>query len=187
MAPANDDTQQFTIQLPAGIKCTGGTNQNLCLASITTTSGLGNCVVVSQAADAIDTARSPSNTSQATDVRSVVGKRMRVIRSATADDSEEGSEPAPAKGDQTSPRKGDKLKKANRKEKKNKKMTRHNQRITGKRICKLFCLWRRCTRAVPNLRTRVLSFVPINQAYMTSDGLCVCIIDGMDSRLFYKA
>ncbi|KAN0125546.1 hypothetical protein V8E52_000753 [Russula decolorans] len=134
MAPANDDTQQFTIQLPAGIKCTGGTNQNLCLASITTTSGLGNCVVVSQAADAIDTARSPSNTSQATDVRSVVGKRMRVIRSATADDSEEGSEPAPAKGDQTSPRKGDKLKKANRKEKKNKKMTRHNQRITGKRI-----------------------------------------------------
>jgi len=114
VAPANDDMQQFTIQLPAGTKCTGGTNQNLCLASITTTSGLGNCVVVSQAADTADTARSPLNTSQATDVRSGVGKRKRVKRSVSAD--EEGSEPAPAKGDQSSPRKGDKLEKDKRKE-----------------------------------------------------------------------
>jgi hypothetical protein len=136
MAPANDNTQQFTIQLPAGTKCTGGTNQNLCFASITTTSGLGNCVVVSQAADAIDTARSPLNTSQASDVRSGVGKRKRVKRPASADD--EGSEPAPAKGDRTSPRKGDKLKRDKRKGKKNKGMTRHNQRITGKRLCKFF-------------------------------------------------
>ena len=187
MAPSNDDTQQFTIQLPAGTKCTGGTNQNLCLAAITTTSGLGNCVVVSQAADTVDTARSPLNTSQATEFRSVVGKLMRVMRPASADDSEEASEPAPAKGDETNPRKGENLKKDKRKEKKNKRVTRHNQRITGKRICKFVCLWRRCTRAAPNLRTRVLSFVPINQAYMTSDGLCICIIDGMDSRLFYKA
>jgi hypothetical protein len=131
MAPANDNTQQFTIQLPAGTKCTGGTSQNLCLASITTTSGLGNCVVVSQAADAVDTARSPLNTSQATDVRSGVGKRKRLKRPASAD--EEGSEPAPAKGDRTSPPKRDK-----RKGKKNKGMTRHNQRITGKRLCKFF-------------------------------------------------
>jgi len=132
MAPANDDTQQFTIQLPAGTKCTGGTNQNLCLASITTTSGLENCVVVSQAANAVDRARSPLNTSQAADVHSGVGKRKRVKRSPPAD--EEGSEPAPAKGDQTSPRKGDKLKKDKRKEKKDKGTTRHNQRITGKRF-----------------------------------------------------
>jgi len=147
MAPANDDTEQFTIQLPAGTRCTGGTNQNLCLASITTTSGLGNCVVVSQAADAVGTAPPPLNTSRANDVRSGVGKRNRVKRSASA--SEEGSEPAYAKGDQTSLRKGDKdkLKKDKIKEKKNKGMTRHNQRITGKRFCKLFCLWRRCTRA----------------------------------------
>ena len=136
MALANDDTQQFTIQLPAGTKCTGGTNQNLCLASITTTSGLGDCVVVSQAADAVDTARSPLNTSQATDVRSGVGKRKHVKRPASAD--EEGSEPAPANSDQTSPRKGDKLKKDKRKEKKKKRLTRHNQKITGKRICKIF-------------------------------------------------
>jgi hypothetical protein len=138
MAPANDDIQQFTIQLPAGTKCTGGTNQNLCLASITTTSGLGNCVVVSQTADAVDTARSPLNTSQATDVRSGVGKRKRVKHLASGD--EEGSEPAPAKDDKTSPRKGDKLKKDKRKEKKNKRVTRHNQRITGKRLCKFFLL-----------------------------------------------
>lgn len=137
MAPENGGTQQFTIQLPAGTKCTGGTNQNLCLASITTTSGLRNCVVVSQAADAVDAARSPLNTGQANDVRSGVGKRKRVKRSASAD----GSEPAPAKGDQTSLRKGDKLKKDKKKEKKNKGTTRHNQRITGKRLCKFFFLF----------------------------------------------
>ena len=134
MAPANDNTQQFTIQLPAGTKCTGGTNQNLCLASVTTTSGLGNCIIVSQAACLADTAASPLNTGQATDVRSGVGKRKRVKHPASAD--EEGSEPAPAKGGQTSPLKGDELKKDKRKEKKNK--IHHNQRITGKRLCKFF-------------------------------------------------
>jgi hypothetical protein len=146
MAPANDGTQQFTIQLPVGTKCTGGTNQNLCLASVTTTSGLGNCVVVSQAADVVDAALSPLNASHA---NSGVGKRKRVKRSASA--SEEGSEPAYAKGDQTNLRKGDKdkLKKEKRKEKKNKGMSRHNRRITGKRFCKFSCLWRRCTRADP--------------------------------------
>jgi hypothetical protein len=135
MAPANDDTQQFIIQLPAGTICTGGTNRNLCLASITTALGPGSCVVVSQAADAVDTPRSPLNTNQATHVRSGVGKRKRVKRSASADD--EGSEPAP-EGDQTSSRKGDKLTKDKRKEKKNKRITRHNQKITGKRLCKFF-------------------------------------------------
>jgi len=146
MAPANDDTRQFTIQLPAGTKCSGGTNENLCLASITTTSGLVNCVVVLQAANAVDTAWPPLDTYQATDVRSGVGKRKRVKRSASTD--EEGLEPAPAKGDQASPRNGDKLK---RKEKKDKEMTRHNQRITGKRFCKFFLLWLCCTRAVSQL------------------------------------
>ena len=129
MTPANDDTQQFTIQLPAETKCTGGTNQNLCFASDTMTSGLGNCVVVSQAAGAADAARSPLSTSQANDVRS-----QRVKRSASAD--EEGLEPTPAKGDQTGLRRGDTLKRDKRKEKKNKGMSRHDQRITGKRLCK---------------------------------------------------
>lgn len=134
LAPANDDTQQFTIQLPAGTRCTGGSNQNLCLASIITTSGLENCVIVSQAVCAADNAASPLNTGQATDVRSGEGKRKREKYSSSAD--EEGSEPAPAEDGQTSLRKGDELNKDKRKEKKNK--THHNQRITGKRLCEFF-------------------------------------------------
>ena len=131
MAPSNDDTQQFTIQLPAGTKCAGGTNQNLCLASITTTSGLGNCIVVSQAADAVDTGRSLLNAGRANDVRSGVRKRKSVKGPASAD--------ASAKGDKTGLRKGNRIKND-----KNKAVTRHNQRITGKRLCK-FSLF--CTRA----------------------------------------
>jgi hypothetical protein len=37
-----------TGQLPSGIKCRGGEGQNCCLASLTTTAGYGNCVVVCQ-------------------------------------------------------------------------------------------------------------------------------------------
>ena len=147
VAPANDDTQQLTIQLPAGTKCTGGTNQNLCLASITMASGLRNCIVVSQVVDTMDPDRPPLDTSQATDVRtSGVGKRKRVKRSASAD--EEKPEPASAKGDQTSPRKENKLKKDKKKEKKDKGMKGHNQRITGKRLCEFCFLWGRYTRRV---------------------------------------
>jgi hypothetical protein len=42
--------QELSVQIPAGIKCTGGTSKNLCLSSFTTTAGFGNCVVVSQGA-----------------------------------------------------------------------------------------------------------------------------------------
>jgi len=66
-------------------------------------------------------------------------------------------------------------------------MSRHNQRITGKRFCKFSCCGVVVRERFPNLRTRVFAFVTINEAYMTSDGVCVCIIDGMDIRLFYKA
>ena len=38
----------MTGQLPNGIKCRGGEGQNCCLASLTTTAGYGNCVVVCQ-------------------------------------------------------------------------------------------------------------------------------------------
>ncbi|KAI9465352.1 hypothetical protein BJY52DRAFT_682882 [Lactarius psammicola] len=54
--PTKVDTQQLTVQLPSGTKCTGGTGKNLCLASFITTAGFGNCVVVSQAQEA-----NPSN------------------------------------------------------------------------------------------------------------------------------
>lgn len=38
------------VQLPAGIQCKGGNAGNLCLMSFKTTSGFGNCAVVSQGA-----------------------------------------------------------------------------------------------------------------------------------------
>lgn len=50
--PTSDTTEQLTVQLPAGTKCSGGANKDLCLASFTTTSGFGNCVAVSQGAGA---------------------------------------------------------------------------------------------------------------------------------------
>lgn len=50
--PSSVSTEQLKVQLPAGTKCTGGTAKNLCLATFTTTAGFGNCVVVSQGANA---------------------------------------------------------------------------------------------------------------------------------------
>ena len=41
-------TDQLTIKLPDGIKCVGGSDKNRCLASLVTTAGYGNCVVVTQ-------------------------------------------------------------------------------------------------------------------------------------------
>jgi len=46
--PSNVGSEQITATLPAGTKCTGGKNKNLCLASVTTTAGFGNCVVIQQ-------------------------------------------------------------------------------------------------------------------------------------------
>jgi len=48
LAPPSAGSAQIEVQLPNGIKCTGGTKQNLCLVSFTTAGGFGNCVVVSQ-------------------------------------------------------------------------------------------------------------------------------------------
>lgn len=47
-APTDVGSQQLTVSLPAGTKCTGGTSGDLCLASFTTAGGFGNCVVVQQ-------------------------------------------------------------------------------------------------------------------------------------------
>ncbi|KAF8524636.1 hypothetical protein BU17DRAFT_24800, partial [Hysterangium stoloniferum] len=49
-APTTLGSQPLVVQLPAGTKCTGGKAQNLCVLSLKTTSGFGNCVVVSQGA-----------------------------------------------------------------------------------------------------------------------------------------
>lgn len=49
-APTNVGSQTLTVALPAGTKCSGGTTKNKCLLSFTSTSGFGNCVVVTQGA-----------------------------------------------------------------------------------------------------------------------------------------
>jgi len=47
-APSSTGSQQITVKLPAGTKCTGGKSGDLCLMSMTTDGGFGNCVVVKQ-------------------------------------------------------------------------------------------------------------------------------------------
>jgi len=47
--PTSDGTQQLAVTMPAGTKCSGGKGKNLCLVSLTTDGGFGNCVVASQA------------------------------------------------------------------------------------------------------------------------------------------
>jgi len=44
----NSGSDDVVAQLPAGTKCTGGAAKNKCLVQFVTTSGFGNCVVVSQ-------------------------------------------------------------------------------------------------------------------------------------------
>ena len=68
-APTNDITQQLTVQLPICTKGTGGTGKDRCLASFTTTSGFGNCVLVSQANEAADLAHLQLKIDEVTHVR----------------------------------------------------------------------------------------------------------------------
>jgi len=51
-APAAVGSDQIVASLPAGTKCTGGKNKNLCIASFKTLGNFGNCVVVQQGAGA---------------------------------------------------------------------------------------------------------------------------------------
>jgi hypothetical protein len=133
--PADDATQQLTVKLPAGTNCTGGADKNLCLASFTTTAGFGNCVVISQAAYAADTAQAGLKIRQRVDVRSGEGKGVK--RSASMGEEE-------AETSITKDKEGDKGKKDNKK--KDKAPHEHRkghkahkperfQRITGKRLC----------------------------------------------------
>jgi len=55
--PAAAGTQQITIKMPADIKCSGGAGKDLCLVSLTTDGGFGNCVVASQSGAAQRDAR----------------------------------------------------------------------------------------------------------------------------------
>jgi len=62
-APQNTGSQDVVAKLPPGTKCAGGAKKNKCLAQFVTTSGFGNCVVVSQGADAgVEGADDPAST-----------------------------------------------------------------------------------------------------------------------------
>jgi len=52
-APAAAGTQQLSLRLPAGTNCTGGKAGNLCLMSLKTQGGFGNCIVVQQGGAAV--------------------------------------------------------------------------------------------------------------------------------------
>ncbi|KAI0266508.1 hypothetical protein BC834DRAFT_843099 [Gloeopeniophorella convolvens] len=60
-APTTVGTDKLVFQLPTGTKCTGGPKQNLCVASLTTTAGFGNCIAIQQGGAA--PAASPANAS----------------------------------------------------------------------------------------------------------------------------
>ncbi|KAH7330611.1 hypothetical protein B0J17DRAFT_580408 [Rhizoctonia solani] len=47
LAPSGTGNVQITVQMPAGMTCTGGASRNLCLVSFKSAGGFGNCVVVS--------------------------------------------------------------------------------------------------------------------------------------------
>jgi hypothetical protein len=46
-APNKVGDVQITVRMPAGTKCTGGADGNLCLVSFKSAGGFGNCMVVS--------------------------------------------------------------------------------------------------------------------------------------------
>jgi len=60
-APTNTGSQVVIAKLPDGTKCTGGSKKNKCLAQFVTTSGFGNCVVVSQGPNAVNTSSKSSD------------------------------------------------------------------------------------------------------------------------------
>ena len=76
-APKDDSPQQLTVELPAGTNCAGGTGKDLCLASFTTTSGFGNCVVVSQGSGAAKQASSNATSGQVNLIRNGAAKGMK--------------------------------------------------------------------------------------------------------------
>ncbi|KAF7974146.1 hypothetical protein HWV62_13383, partial [Athelia sp. TMB] len=63
LAPAAAGSQQITVALPAGTKCTGGANKDTCLVAFKTAGGFGNCIGVTQGNAAVAAAGSASATS----------------------------------------------------------------------------------------------------------------------------
>ncbi|KZT28000.1 hypothetical protein NEOLEDRAFT_1176170 [Neolentinus lepideus HHB14362 ss-1] len=75
-SPTNVGSQQVTVQMPAGAKCTGGTGKDLCLVSFTTAGGFGNCVVVKQGA-ANNAAATNNNAAATNNKANKAGKQAR--------------------------------------------------------------------------------------------------------------
>jgi len=50
LAPTNVGSDNLSVQLPAGTKCTGGTGKNVCLVAFKTAGNFGNCIAVQQGA-----------------------------------------------------------------------------------------------------------------------------------------
>ncbi|KIP07287.1 hypothetical protein PHLGIDRAFT_127728 [Phlebiopsis gigantea 11061_1 CR5-6] len=48
LVPTTVGSQELALQLPAGQTCNGGPSSNLCLLSLKSAGGFGNCVVLSQ-------------------------------------------------------------------------------------------------------------------------------------------
>ena len=63
-APRGTGDVQITVQMPAGTTCTGGTNRNLCLVSLRSAGGFGNCVVVSSGGAAAASTKATSKASK---------------------------------------------------------------------------------------------------------------------------
>ncbi|KAF7371199.1 hypothetical protein MSAN_00755400 [Mycena sanguinolenta] len=64
--PSSDGTDQVKLTLPAGTKCTGGKEGNLCLLSVKTTAGFGACTVVQQLASSPASTTASASASAAT-------------------------------------------------------------------------------------------------------------------------
>jgi len=64
-APTTVGSDQVVASLPAGTKCTGGADKNICLVSFVTTAGFGNCVAVQQGSGAANSDASANNASTA--------------------------------------------------------------------------------------------------------------------------
>jgi len=74
-APTTVGSDNISVQLPAGTKCTGGANKNLCLVAFKTTAGFGNCVAVQQGAAA----------KRELDIRAAGTRAARAVRQFVAD------------------------------------------------------------------------------------------------------
>ncbi|KAF5379904.1 hypothetical protein D9757_007184 [Collybiopsis confluens] len=83
--PSTDDSEQIVASMPAGIQCTGGASGNLCLMSMKTTFGFGNCVVVQQGASSSNsTSTSTADAAAGSDVSAAADTAESTAQDTTA-------------------------------------------------------------------------------------------------------